>query len=244
MQAWGGHTYEGFRPSYIFPTRSAVVGLLGACLGMERKDIQKREDLNNSFELTVKTEKRKITFALKRKFEFAPIRKITDFHTIKDARASNGKPRKEAILSPREYLCDAEFTLVLDFQANAAYSLTDIKQAVQKPVFTPFLGRRSCPLHRPLFEKIINAKNIKQVLQQLSESEMKDDITSKEKTNEASADGVTGKKQVTPSKTGLVYSENKDIGGTPMRIRDIPIKNPVRQFSSRTMYICGGNNVS
>ena len=21
MQAWGGHTYETFRPSYIFPTR-------------------------------------------------------------------------------------------------------------------------------------------------------------------------------------------------------------------------------
>ena len=60
MQAWGGHTFEDFRPSHIFPTRSGLVGLLGACLGIDRKDIQKREVLNNSFELTVKTENRKI----------------------------------------------------------------------------------------------------------------------------------------------------------------------------------------
>ena len=35
MQAWGTHTFEDFRPSNLFPTRSGLLGLLGACLGID-----------------------------------------------------------------------------------------------------------------------------------------------------------------------------------------------------------------
>ena len=51
MQSWGSHTYEDYRPSYIFPTRSAIIGLLGACIGIEREDIVQREALNNSLKM-------------------------------------------------------------------------------------------------------------------------------------------------------------------------------------------------
>ena len=216
MQAWGGHTYETFRPSYIFPTRSGIIGLLGACLGIEREEIQKRERLNQSFELTVKVEKRKIekeNYKEKRSEELS-INKITDYHTVLDGRKVDGKSRDQAILSYREYLNDAEFTLILDFKEDADYNLNEIKKAIYKPIFTPFLGRRSCPLHRPLFEKIIRAKNIKEILKELSDN------------------------------PGVIYSENQDIGGVPMQIRDIPIKDTVRRFANRTIYIQGENNVS
>ena len=168
MQAWGGHTYEDFRPSEVFPTRSGVVGLLGACLGIDREDLQKREDLNNSFELTVLSIKRKVkkTTYAGEKITILSITKITDFHTIKEARKADGKPRKEAVISRREYLCSAEFDLILDFKKHAVYNLNKIKQAVKKPIFTPFLGRRSCPLHRPLFENVFSAENLKQLLQE------------------------------------------------------------------------------
>ena len=216
MQAWGGHTYETFRPSYIFPTRSGVVGLLGACLGIERNEIQKREDLNRSFEITVKVEKRKIekeTYQGK-KSKSLSINKITDYHTILEGRRANGKPRKEAILSHREYINDAEFTLILDFKKDAVYSLAEIKKAIDKPVFTPFLGRRSCPLHRPLFEKVMKAKDIKEVLQKMSTTQ------------------------------GIIYSENQNIDGVPMQVRDVPLKNSVRQFTNRIIFIKGEDGVS
>ena len=215
MQAWGGHTYEDFRPSYIFPTRSGVVGLLGACLGIEREQLQQREYLNNSFELTIKTEKRKIekkTYK-REKSEQLPIKKITDYHTVLKGRKADGKARKEAILSYREYLCDAEFTLILDFKEDAVYSLSKIKKAVFEPVFTPFLGRRSCPLQRPLFEDVISAEDIRQVLEQLSEP-------------------------------GLVYSESQKIQGVPLQVRDVPTTNPIRQFANRTVFIQGESDVS
>ena len=54
MQAWGTHTYEDFRPSNNFPTRSALLGLLGACLGLERHDVAAQTQLAGSVEFSVR----------------------------------------------------------------------------------------------------------------------------------------------------------------------------------------------
>ena len=233
MQAWGGHTYDDFRPSYVFPTRSGVIGLLGACLGIDRNEISEQKDLNNSFELTIKVEKREIkkhTYS-GIKNELLSIKKITDYHTVLDGRTASGKKRKDAILSHREYLCDAEFTLILDFKENAVYKVNDIKKAVDDPVFTPFLGRRSCPLHRPLFEKVIKAEKLKQVLNQLSKTEIKES-------------NIVSEKQDKISASELIYTENKEIGDIPMQVRDVPIRSHIRQFANRTVFIGVKNNVS
>lgn len=215
MQAWGGHTFEDYRPSQIFPTRSAVVGLLGACLGIDRADIQGRTDLNASFELTVRADQRKV-----RTEQFGQIKeknltmqKMTDFHTVLDARKVDGAPRKDAIISHREYLCDAEFSLALGFRNNAVFSLEKVKDAIQKPHYTPSLGRRSCPIQRPLFETIVAAENAQEALTQIE------------------------------PKQGTLYSEQKLQGSAPMQIRDVPIQDPVRQFATRTIYILGDSNV-
>ena len=215
MQAWGGHTFEDYRPSHIFPTRSAVVGLLGACLGIDRADIQSRAELNASFELTVRSDRRKV-----RTEQFGQIKektltlqKMTDFHTVLDARKVDGAPRKDAIISHREYLCDAEFSLALGFRNNAVFDLEQVKAAIQKPHYTPFLGRRSCPIQHPLFKTIVEAENAQEALAKIE------------------------------PKQGTLYSEQKLQGSAPMRIRDVPIEDPVRQFATRTLYILGDSYV-
>lgn len=210
MQAWGGHTYEDYRPSLIFPTRSAIVGLLGACLGIEREDIKTLNALDKSFQLTVRANKRKVDRRKSAEDKFVLMQKITDFHTVKEARKVDGKPRTEAIVSRREYLCDAEFTLVLAFIENAAFSLEQIKKAIQKPVYTPFLGRRSCPIQRPLYEAVIKAENAQAALSQIEPYH------------------------------GTLYSELELDGGTPMMVRDQPLlSTPVRLFNNRRVYILG-----
>jgi len=215
MQAWGGHTFEDYRPSHIFPTRSAVVGLLGACLGIDRADIQGIADLNASFELTVRGDQRKVQTEqfgqIKKKT--LTMQKMTDFHTVLDARKVDGAPRKDAIISHREYLCDAEFSLALGFRNNAVFSLEKVKDAIQKPHYTPSLGRRSCPIQRPLFETIVAAENAQQALTQIE------------------------------PKQGTLYSEQKLQGSASMQIRDVPIEDPVRQFATRTIYILGDSHV-
>ena len=54
MQAWGTHTFEDFRPSNLYPTRSGLLGLLGACLGIERSDLVGQTQLAASVEFTVR----------------------------------------------------------------------------------------------------------------------------------------------------------------------------------------------
>jgi len=201
MQSWGTHTYEDYRPTSIFPTRSGIVGLLGACLGIDRDDIGARKKLNASFMLTVRTDSRDY-----------PLQRITDYHTILDARKVDGTSRKDAILSNREYLCDAEFTVALSFFENAVYGLAKIKQAVSTPYFTPFLGRRSCPLHRPLFEGVTEAEDVLDALQK------------------------------TEPKQGIIYSEAKLPGSSPIRMRDVPMLTTVRQFATRDVYILSEGN--
>jgi len=217
MQAWGGHTYEDYRPSLIFPTRSAIVGLLGACLGIEREDIKALKTLDKSFQLTVRVDKRKIARRKNTEDKFVSMQKITDFHTVQHARKVDGKPRTEAIVSRREYLCDAEFTLALAFIKETDYGLERVKQAIQKPVYTPFLGRRSCPMQRPLFEAVVNAENAQAALSQIEPCQ------------------------------GTLYSELELNGGTPMMVRDQPLfATAVRQFNNRKIYIlgAGGEHVS
>lgn len=211
MQAWGGHTYEDYRPSLIFPTRSGIVGLLGACLGIERENISELKALDKSFQLTVRANKRKIT--QREGSEAKPpvsMQKITDFHTVQHARKVDGKPRPEAIVSRREYLCDAEFTLALAFVKDTDYSLERVKQAIQKPVYTPFLGRRSCPIQSRLYEAVVNAENAQTALSQIEPYH------------------------------GTLYSELELDGGTPMVVRDQPLfATAVRQFNNRKIYILG-----
>ena len=215
MQAWGGHTFEDYRSSHIFPTRSAFVGLLGACLGIDRADIQGRADLNASFEMMVRADRRKVrTEQFGRiKEKILTMQKMTDFHTVLDARKVDGAPRKDAIISRREYLCDAEFSLALGFRDSAVFSLEQVKDAIQKPHYTPSLGRRSCPIQHPLFKTIVAAESAQDALAQIE------------------------------PKQGTLYSEQKLQGSAPMRIRDVPIQDPVRQFATRTIYILGDEHV-
>ncbi len=193
MQAWGGHTFEDFRPSHSFPTRSAVIGFIGACLGIDRREREELADLGASFVFAVRS-------------DAAPT-KIVDFHTVLDARKVDGKPNPNPVVSTREYLCDARFTLALQFVEDAPVSMEKVRSAVKKPFFTPYLGRRSCPLTRPIFEAVAHAAGILEALEQ------------------------------SPPHSGTVYSEVEKKGASRLMVRDIPLSAGKRQFANRSVYI-------
>ncbi len=212
MQAWGSHTYEDYRPSLIFPTRSAVVGLLGACLGIAREKPEQLKTLSDSFILTVLAHPRTVEqrhFKDECKSKTVSLHKMTDYHTVLNARRADGGMRDDAIVSRREYLCDAEFTLALTFKEDAAYDLEQVVRAVKKPIYTPYLGRRSCPLQRPLFEKIVTAETAEQALKKIEI-------------------------------TGTLYSETPIENSHQMQVRDLPLFGKTRRFVTRPVYVLGG----
>lgn len=205
MQAWGEHTFEGLRPSANFPTRSGVLGLLGACLGIRRNEPDRLQQLADSIGIAVRVDERNIRVV-----------KITDYHTVKDARADytgREKPH-ETIQTWREYLLDAQFSIALWARPGVVITLDDLETALKKPYFTPYLGRRSCPLTRPLFEKRFEASNVQEAL-----------------------------KTIAPYK-GTIYSDEGDETVRRFRMRDVPIVRQPRQFAARNLYVYGGEHVS
>lgn len=197
MQAWGGHTFEGVRPSADMPTKSAVLGLLAACLGIRRNDQESLKTLVEGIHTAVRVDQNGITS-----------QKITDYHTILDARVdyTGLKCHTNSIQTWREYLCDAVFTVAIWKTENCSFTLDRIAEALNRPYFTPYLGRRSCPIARPLFEKIVEANDFLEAL------------------------------ATVPPADGVVYSDENLGNGRAEVFRDRPLPNQPRQFGNRTVY--------
>ena len=216
MQAWGEHSFEGTRPSGNFPTRSALLGLLGACLGIRRNEFVRQRQLADSIQFAVRKDSRRIE-SFGGDAKTLPGIKMTDYHTVKDAREGYvGLKSHETIQTWREYLLDAEYTVAVWTNEGAAVSLAELEIAVRKPVFTPYLGRRSCPLAQPLFRQRLEAVDALKALQSHGEG------------------------------GGVVYSDMNidETSDRTMRLRDVPMPEQPRQFASRNVYIHGGDHVS
>lgn len=194
LQAWGRESFEGLRPSELFPGRSALLGLLGACLGIDRIDRDSLQALASSVSFAVRVDQQG--------------QKMTDYHTVKNARVDyRGLKSHDTIQTWREYWQDAFFTVAVWNNDDALISLDSIEQALKRPLFTPVLGRRSCPLARPLLDTRVSADSAMAALASSSE---------------------TG---------GTIYSEEYSDNAIPMKKRDVPIIHQPRQFASRTVYM-------
>jgi len=213
MQAWGEHTFEGFRPSANFPTRSGLLGLLGACLGIKRNGREQLQQLADSVGIAVRVDSRRLARSNGTSRTLRTI-KMIDYHTIKGARKDYiGLKSHETIQTWREYLYDAEYTVALWSNSNSTLTLDELEKAVKQPHFTPYLGRRSCPLSRPLFQARFKSIDVMEAL------------------------------KVIPPHGGTVSSE-EPIGDRMKRVRDVPLIHQPRQFTSRNIYVHGGDHVS
>ena len=118
MQAWGADSRFDIRKTNREPTKSGVVGLLAAALGLQRD-----APLN---ELTA------LRMGVRVAREGVLLR---DFHMV------HGE--KSSYVTTRYYLCDAVF-LVGVFSEDEVL-MRRLEEAIRNPAFPLFLGRRSCP---------------------------------------------------------------------------------------------------
>lgn len=207
MQAWGQPTFEGLRPAATFPTRSGLLGLLGACLGIRRSDRNALQQLSDSVRFAVRCDRHQLAG------EEVIASRLTDYHTVQGARAEyRGLKSHDTIQTWREYLCDAHFTVAVwaTDSASAGFTVKALADAVRKPVYTPFLGRRSCPVSHPLYLGTCDAENPVQALDQFNGS------------------GVIYSEEPTAD-------DNRRL-----RVRDEPIIELPRQFAAREWYVIAG----
>jgi len=168
LQAWGKESFEGLRPSELFPGRSALLGLLAACLGIERTDQLGQQALANSLWFAVRIDP---VFDKETKKRIKS-QKMTDYHTVKNAREDyRGLKGHDTIQTWREYWQDACYTVAVWNAGNAVITLDALVQGIKQPLYTPVLGRRSCALARPLFETRLTAESAVAALAQVGDQQ-------------------------------------------------------------------------
>ena len=83
-----------------------------------------------------------------------------------------GRDRLGTVLSSREYRTDAEAIVVLADSPTSVWSLEQLQQALLKPKFHLYLGRKACPLAAPLQPELIEADGFFNALERYQPKEL------------------------------------------------------------------------
>ncbi len=165
LAAWGDIAVGERRPSQTHPSKSAIVGMLAAALGIRRNESEKLAALAGSFGLGVRQDSAG---------EF-----LRDYHTtqvppqrrgiVYRARSDElGADSLNTILSTRDYRQDALYTVALWLlRKDTPYELSALQDALQRPRFALYLGRKSCPPALPLAPCVIEAGSLREAWAQV-----------------------------------------------------------------------------
>lgn len=161
LVSWGTQAVGQERPIEDHPSRSALLGLLAAGLGIDRADEEDHASLTDACHFGIKL--------------LAPGLALRDFHTTQVPPA-NKKTRHlytrrdelrelklGTMLSFRSYRQDA-LAVVAVMSDHPEWSLARLKQALLTPCFHLYLGRKSCPPALPLNPDICPADSLKAAL--------------------------------------------------------------------------------
>jgi CRISPR system Cascade subunit CasD len=136
MQSWGYQSHFDRRTSLPYPTKSGIIGMICAAMGIKRDD---RSMIRQLVDLKMRI------------YVFSTIRRITDYHTVGggyDPRAERyWMPRKadgsvpKPVVTYRDYLLEGKFGVLL--HGDGAL-LEHCKEALANPKWGVWLGRKSC----------------------------------------------------------------------------------------------------
>ena len=158
LAAWGDVAVGEYRSSSDAPGASALIGLLGAALGLKREDEAAHAALRDGYGFAVGT--------------VASGQLLRDYHTAQVPSRSTlkGRPHRTrrdelnlpkhdlgTILSTRDYRQNAAWAVAVQATAQAPHSLDNLAQALREPRFVLYLGRKCCPPAAPLAPSVAEA---------------------------------------------------------------------------------------
>jgi CRISPR system Cascade subunit CasD len=137
LQSWGNQSRFDRRTSLSYPTRSGVLGLICAALGIDRRDKSGLGHLETTLSIVV--------------YAFGRPSMTTDYHTVGggyDARteSQNIVPKADGskggtVVTYRDYLQDACFGVLVRGEEGL---LEELANALNDPRWGMWLGRKSC----------------------------------------------------------------------------------------------------
>lgn len=142
LQSWGTQGRFSERDTDAEPSKSGVMGLLGAAIGMEREDEAGLARLN-SLEMVVRVDREG--------------RVLRDFHTAGAGTLPSGEEYRvwgtdDPVVTKRYYLMDASFVVAL---AGEDALIGELESAIRNPRYMLCLGRRGCVPSEPLLIGVV-----------------------------------------------------------------------------------------
>lgn len=148
LQSWGVTSRFVIRDTADVPSKSGVLGLVCAAMGLRREAANAELPTLAALTMGVRTDR--------------PGVKITDYHTagagigmmtaggiIKHTGNTPTGPIETHVMR-KEYLADAAFLVALQGDAATVALIVD---KLQNPIWPPFLGRKSCPPSVPVLDE-------------------------------------------------------------------------------------------
>jgi CRISPR system Cascade subunit CasD len=160
MASWGEIAVGESRHSAVYPSRSALVGLLGAALGVGRDDDDAQHALSVGYRFAVKVESAGVPLRDYHTVQTPPTRKNVK-HRTRAQELGNARTL-ETLLSEREYRCDALAVVAVEAQNASRWTLEELAAALRRPVYPLYLGRKSCPPALPLAPRVVSAANLQE----------------------------------------------------------------------------------
>ena len=143
LAAMGEVAVGEWRGGQARPARSAVLGLIAGCLGLLREDEAGQSALQAGLGLAMQV--------------CPPGAGLIDYHTAQLAEPRRGVlhrnraaelavERKDlkTVLSRREYRGDMRVLVAVWTRAECDWQLRQVEEALRRPAFIPYFGRRSC----------------------------------------------------------------------------------------------------
>ena len=139
LQSWGNESRYATRTTAQIPSKSGVLGILAAAEGRRRTD-----DI---------TDLAGLTFAVRVDQSGSLLR---DYQTAQNWQRN---PKADAKLITRYFLSDAAFVAAIEAEERSL--LEGLAEALNKPAFPIFLGRRSCPAPPNVVQGIVDKPAVK-----------------------------------------------------------------------------------
>ena len=159
MCSWGDVAVGEVRPSEARPSKSAVLGLLAGALGIRRDREEEHRELDRCLRFAVREDSSGLLLA--------------DYHTVQSAKSSRkgfyltrGQELADSgqvgtLVTTRQYRMDALYTACITLAASESpVTLDRLAEALERPVFVPYLGRKACPPALPMQPQIIEADDL------------------------------------------------------------------------------------
>ncbi len=158
LASWGDVAVGEYRGSREHPGASALVGLLGAALGVRRDDEAGHAALRDGYAFAVGT--------------VAAGDLLRDYHTAQVPGRSDlkGRPHRtrrdelavpkrdlHTILSTRDYRQGGAWAVAVQALPGAPHSLNALVHSLHQPRFVLYLGRKCCPPAAPLAPLVAEA---------------------------------------------------------------------------------------